>query len=192
MPPEGEIGSAGETFHEIDFLPLAGLTAEEADRLVAQASSHLAVPCRLVEAPPDLELATVPGRDQVDADHLLGRLEAIESLPGRALVGLTGKDLAIPILTFVFGRARVGGHAAVVSLARLRPERYGQPPDPALTARRTTAEILHELGHVAGLVHCQDFQCLMHFSTDVEAADLRPLTFCAACAAELPEGLFAS
>jgi len=190
MPPEGGVESSGETFHEIGFLPLAGLTAPEAERLVAEASAHLTVPCRLFEPPPGLELATVPGRDQVDADRLLFRLEATEKLPGTALVGLTGRDLAIPIFTFVFGRARVGGHAAVVSIARLRPEHYGQPPDDALTARRAAAEILHELGHVAGLAHCRDFQCLMHFSTDVEAADLRPLRFCAACAAALPPGLF--
>ena len=28
------------------------------------------------------------------------------------------------------------------------------------------------------------FQCLMHFSTDVEAADLRPMAFCPVCAAQ--------
>lgn len=190
MPPEGGTGGRGETFHEIGFLPLAGLTEAEAERLVARVSGRLSAPCRLIEPPPGLELSTVPGRDQVDADRLLCRLEAMDKVPGTALVGLTGRDLAIPIFTFVFGRARVGGHAAVVSIARLRPEHYGQPPDEALTARRATAEILHELGHVAGLAHCPDFQCLMHFSTDVEAADLRPLSFCAACAAVLPSGLF--
>jgi archaemetzincin len=168
-------------FHEIAFLSVAGLSEPEAEKLVEHASAHLDVPCRLFPEPSGLDLSIIPGRDQLDADRLLVSLEKLETPPGRALVGLTEKDLAIPIFTFVFGRARVGGHAAVVSLARLRPERYGLPPDPALTARRATAEILHELGHVAGLGHCPDYQCLMHFSTDVEAADLRPLTLCAEC-----------
>jgi len=171
-------------FQEVGFLPVAGLSRPAAEELVAHASAHLAVPCRLLEAPAGLALVRVPGRDQIDADRLLGAIEALDNPEGRALVGLTDRDLAIPIFTFVFGRARVGGHAAVVSLARLRPEHYGRPPDPALTARRATAEILHELGYVAGLGHCQDFQCLMRFSTDVEAADLRPMALCPACAVQ--------
>jgi len=36
-----------------------------------------------------------------------------------------GQDLCIPILTYVFGEAQVGGTAAVVSLARLRQEITG-------------------------------------------------------------------
>jgi archaemetzincin len=171
-------------FQEVGFLPVAGLARPAAEDLVAHASAHLAVPCRLLDTPEGFELVRVPGRDQLNADRLLAAIEALDNPQGRALVGLTDRDLAIPIFTFVFGRARVGGHAAVVSLARLRPEIYGRPPDPALTLRRATAEILHELGHVAGLGHCQDFQCLMHFSTDVEAADLRPMVLCPACAAQ--------
>jgi archaemetzincin len=179
-------------FREIAFVPVAGLPASEAERLVEHASAHLDVPCRLLPEPPGLDLAPIPGRDQLDADRLLFSLEKLAPPPGQVLVGLTGKDLAIPIFTFVFGRARLHGQAAVVSLARLRPEHYGRPTDPALTARRATAEILHELGHTAGLGHCNDFQCLMHFSTDIEAADLRPLTLCAACAAAVPAVLHAS
>jgi archaemetzincin len=60
-----------------------------------------------------------------------------------------------------------------------------------LTAQRATAEILHELGHVAGLGHCRDASCLMCFSGSVEAVDLRGLAYCAACAAALPPGLLA-
>jgi archaemetzincin len=171
-------------FQEVGFLPVAGLARPAAEELVAYASAHLAVPCRLLDAPSGWDLVRVPGRDQLDADRLLAAIESLDNPAGHALVGLTDQDLAVPIFTFVFGRARVGGHAAIVSLARLRPELYGRPPDPALTARRATAEILHELGHVAGLGHCRDFQCLMHFSNDVEAADLRPMAFCPACAAE--------
>jgi archaemetzincin len=167
-------------FREVGFLPI-GLPRADAEELVEHASAHLAVPCRLLEPPAGLALAPIPGRDQIDADRLLGQIEALDIPPGQALVAVTERDLAIPIFTFVFGRARVGGNAAVVSLARLRPQLYGLPPDPALTARRAVAEILHELGHVAGLGHCRDFQCLMHFSSDVDTADLRPMTLCSEC-----------
>lgn len=173
---------------EVGFLPLAGLTAGEAQPWIEQVSGHLAVPCRLLGAPA-VELVKVPGRDQLDADRLLYQIEALAEdgeMAGRLLVGLTARDVATPLFTFVFGRARVAGSAAVVSTARLDPRFYGLPADPVLTARRATAEILHELGHVAGLGHCRDAACLMHFSGTVEAVDLRGLAFCAACAAALP------
>ena len=51
-------------------------------------------------------------------------------------LGLTEQDLAIPIFTFVFGRARSGGWAAVVSLARLDPTFYGLPSDEDELIRR--------------------------------------------------------
>ena len=45
------------------------------------------------------------------------------------IVGVTSLDVGLPIFTFVFGRARQGGSAAVVSLARLEPAFYGLAPD---------------------------------------------------------------
>ena len=186
MPVEDSPASA---FSEIRFAPLAGLTGAEAALLVAATSLHLSAPCRLVEPPAALRLAEIPGRGQLDADRLLGELEAEAGERDGALVGLVARDVAIPIFTFVFGRARLGGRAAVVSLARLRPEFYGQSSDPALTHRRAAAEILHELGHLAGLAHCQDASCLMNFVSAVDKVDLRGTDFCAACAARLPRAL---
>lgn len=175
-------------WREIALAPLAEVTEPTVDRLLAELSRRVLIPCRRVRCPTPPPLDTVPGRTQIDADRWLARLEA-HAEPGVPLIGVAESDIALPIFTFVFGRARVGGHAAVVSLARLRPEYYGLAADPAQLARRAAAELLHELGHVAGLAHCERADCLMRFAASVEAADLRGFAFCPACAGALPQGL---
>src|SRR3972149_1629316 len=56
------------------------------------------------------------------------------------LLGVTDRDLCIPILTYVFGEAQGGGTAALVSLARLRQERCGLTPALALLLERLRKE----------------------------------------------------
>ena len=97
------------------------------------------------------------------------------------LLGVTDKDLCIPILTYVFGEAQVGGTAAVVSLARLRQEHYGLTPDPPLLLERLRKECLHELGHTFGLVHCPSRDCVMYLSNTVVDVDTRGRDFCRGC-----------
>jgi archaemetzincin len=154
--------------------------------LAAKLSRRVALPCRAGTRVEDLDLATVSGRDQVDADRLLERIHAWPAEPGTVLVGLTALDVAIPTFTFVFGRARLGGRAALVSTARLDPRFYGLPWDAELAARRATDEVIHELGHAAGLRHCNDAFCLMRFAGSVDQVDARGSTFCPGCAGRLP------
>jgi archaemetzincin len=97
------------------------------------------------------------------------------------LLGVTDKDLCIPILTYVFGEAQVGGTAAVVSLARLRQEHYGLTPDRALFLERLRKESLHELGHTFGLIHCPSKECVMYLSNTVVDVDTRGRDFCRGC-----------
>ncbi|MBK7976493.1 MAG: hypothetical protein IPK07_25550 [Deltaproteobacteria bacterium] len=157
------------------------LAADAADAVAAALSRRVAVPCE-VSVRPDLPRPPRVGqREQHDADVLLRTIEALDGGLDTVLVGITGLDLAIPIFTHVFGRAVLGGRVALVSLARLTPEFYGQPPDPALTLERGVTEILHELGHVAGLGHCPDRGCIMSFVPNVESLDLRGHGFCASC-----------
>jgi len=157
--------------------------------LVARVSRRFVAPCRLRHAPLTDGAPLLPGRDQIDSDLLLERIEALERAEGEILVGITERDLGSRIFTFVFGRARRGGHAALVSLARLGPGFYGLPADPALETRRAVAEIVHEIGHVAGLDHCRDASCVMRFATNVESIDLRGGRFCEECARRLPGGV---
>ncbi|HEX5130918.1 MAG TPA: archemetzincin [Candidatus Krumholzibacteria bacterium] len=187
---DGTGSAAPSRIGPVRFLAGVELKRAHVEDIVARVSRRLAVPCHLDPAPWACTPVHLSGRDQVDADLLLASLDGPVE-PGSIRVGLTGLDLGLPIFTYVFGRAHRGGHAAVVSLARLSPERYGFPPDPDLAARRAVAEIMHELGHVAGLGHCDDFNCIMHFSPNVESIDVRGMTFCRACADALPRNLLA-
>ena len=183
---------AGVAWSEIAFARVGPeISPTEIEKLVARASARLALPCRLLADELVVEPLVIPGRAQVDADQLLEQIEALAVGRRGPLVALTRRDLAIPIFTFVFGRAPLGGRAALVSLARLQPTFYGLPPDPEVAGARTLAEVLHELGHLAGLGHCPEAACLMRFAANVETVDLRGHAFCASCAAALPPGVLA-
>jgi archaemetzincin len=172
----------------IDFLKVGAFPPGAARELVVRVSRRVAVPCKVLATPFESELPLLEGRMQVSADPLLETLEA-RTERGNLLVGLLTLDIGSPLFTFFFGRARLHGHVAIVSLARLRPEFYGLPADPELTAQRTEREILHELGHLAGLHHCDAYQCIMYFASSVEAIDNRGASFCPACAEQVPPGL---
>ena len=109
--------------------------------------------------------------------------EILKEVPEDALkiLGITDKDLCIPILTYVFGEAQLGGTAAIVALARLRQEFYGAMPDQRLFLERLRKESLHELGHTFGLIHCTSKDCVMYLSNTVVDVDTKGRTFCRAC-----------
>jgi archaemetzincin len=96
------------------------------------------------------------------------------------VLGVTDVDLFIPILTFVFGEAQLGGRAAVVSTARLgdTPQIPGMP---ARVALRLQKEAVHELGHTFGLLHCADTRCAMARSPGLRHVDAKSTALCHAC-----------
>ena len=112
---------------------------------------------------------------------------AVDAPADAVTLGLTEKDLCLPMLSFVFGHAQLGGKVAVVSLARLRQEFYDLPADPALLRERAAKEALHEIGHALGLVHCTDSECAMSLSTGIEQVDAKLAAYCSTCDALLRE-----
>ena len=103
------------------------------------------------------------------------------------VLGVTDVDLAIPMLSFLFGQAQFDGPIALVSLCRLHQEFYGLPAQESLLRERTAKEVLHELGHTFGLVHCSEPTCAMSLATHIELVDAKAEQYCERCGMRLVE-----
>jgi archaemetzincin len=130
--------------------------------------------------PVDVAAAYHSERGQYHSTAILEQLARVEDR-GELLVAVAPFDLYIPILTFVFGEAQLGGRCAVVSYFRMTQEFYGLPRDERLTASRIAKTAVHELGHVFGLTHCDDYECVMAPSHSVEWLDLKSPAICESC-----------
>ena len=163
------------------FIEIGRVPADLLNRLAAATASEIGGRYRVLPERIDPEFAFLPDRDQYNSTMLLAHL--VEHKPGSGcrILGVTGLDLCIPILTFVFGEAQLGCCAGVVSLHRLQQEFYGLPQDPELLFQRGLKESLHELGHTFGLKHCPDYECVMCSSTGVEQIDIKNAAFCRTC-----------
>ena len=159
------------TFHFAEGHLLAKIKAALSDLLVAGVNCQSS----------DFDPLTVyhKDRDQFDAGLILNLFEDSEQSDYRIL--LTEIDLYIPIFTFVFGLARLGGNVGIVSSYRLRNEFYGLPKNESLLLERLVKEIIHELGHLLNLRHCNNFSCVMSSSNAVDDLDVKRARYCESC-----------
>ena len=168
----------------MSFLYLApehGVEAAVLDVVEACLSVTFGLPIRRLAPFAHPSDAYDPRRHQYASTEILRMLK--EHLPPDALrmLGIVDRDIFIPMLTFVFGQAQLGGAIALVSLTRLRQECYGLPPDPGLFLDRACTEAVHEVGHTFGLVHCHDAECAMSLSTSIEHVDAKAASLCPSC-----------
>jgi len=159
------------------------VSLEMLDDLAAELARIFQVSCHVHEEPFLADSAYDPRRNQYYSTALLQRMQPLANDPQAAWLGVTSLDLFVPILTYLFGEAQLGGRCAVVSLHRLREEFYGLPPNDGLLRSRLVKESVHELGHTLGLRHCRDWQCVMASTHDVERLDLKGEEYCASCLA---------
>lgn len=135
------------------------------EEIAAELQRVYQVEVRRVAARPLPRSAFYAPRRRYKADRLLEHLAALvsaEALPaGTRVLGLTTADISTrkpPHKDWgVFGLGSLGGTAAVVSSHRLRK----QARDWAQVRWRVTNTAVHELGHVLGLDHCTESNCVM-------------------------------
>jgi len=112
-------------------------------------------------------------------------LEFLASRFTGRILGITSEDLYAGNLNFVFGQAQLGGRVAVVSICRLNPTFYKNPPNEELFVQRAVKECIHEVGHMLGLEHCKNPECVMSFSNTVFDVDRKTKNLCDKCKLKL-------
>src|ERR1039457_2074192 len=126
---------------------------------------------------PAVDFAYDAGRRQYGSIGVLQMVARLCPDDGAKLLAVTDRDLFVPVLTFVFGQAQLGGRVGVISLARLRQEFYGLAPSREIFLERAYKEALHATGHLFGLVHCAERKCAMSLATAVRQIDLKDDAF---------------
>jgi archaemetzincin len=172
----------------VDVLPVGEVPEEIVRAMEACLRERLGLDARRlppIEPPPQ---AFDARRGQHASARLLQEAHRLRDPGSLRVLAVTEVDMFIPMLSFVFGQAQLGGAAAIVSLARLRQEFYGLPANDGLLARRAAKETLHELGHTFGITHCEDPSCAMSLSTSVHQIDTKDAGLCPDCALLLEEG----
>lgn len=117
-------------------------------------------------------------KDQYDSETILKTLKN-EIGENEKVVGITSKDIYFGELNFVFGLS--AEDVCVVSTARLDPQFYGNPANFDVLIKRVLKEIIHEVGHMFGLEHCKNLECVMNFSNSVSYVDDKKDKFCKDC-----------
>lgn len=97
-------------------------------------------------------------------------------------------DIYIPGKDFVFGLARQDFNVSVISTARLQNGFYGRRASDDDAIDRITKEGAHELGHLMGLDHCTQPECIMYCPQTLDDLDRKKKAFCNGCEGHLAAG----
>jgi archaemetzincin len=174
---------------KLQLLPVGNVDVRLLEWLRQALYDKFRVPAEVLAPVLDPAFAIHAERQQFHSSEILAAMQRHIKGDTWRLLGVTERDLYIPILTFVFGEAQLGGATAIVSYHRLTQEFYGLPHDTDLLANRLLIESVHELGHTLRLTHCDDFRCAMAPSHAVEWIDIKDSGFCEDCLAKATQAV---
>jgi archaemetzincin len=181
-PQKQEKNTSSKT--RISILPVGQVDLDILDTVIVGLAG--AVPKSMSEITRDVleipEEAYNPLRHQYKSNVILAKISGFATRSdAERVLGVTDVDLYVLQMNFIFGEAQSSGKAAIISLHRLRPEFYGQPPNVQLLGQRAVKEAVHEIGHTLGLTHCRNPSCVMFFSLHIGMTDQKQARFCERC-----------
>ena len=164
----------------IAIAPIGELKARWLEPLELQIQQIFGYPARIVNILDDVAFARDPEREQYHSTRILDVLA--EKAPPDAIkvLGITQVDLFIPILTYVFGEAQLGGISCVVSSFRLNASDVLGNSETSFQDRMVK-EAIHELGHTFKLRHCKEESCIMHYCRSTQDVDRKSNALCRYC-----------
>jgi archaemetzincin len=155
-------------------------------------SSVLGVPSTVSENHVRM-MGYVVSRKQIDAKALLDSVQMYKHRHGieEPVLLVVHQDLFRDGNSFVFGLAREQVGAAVVSTARLSNEYYDRQNSDDDLVDRITKEGAHEIGHLLGLGHCENRECVMFKPDTLDELDRKKKMLCPICRDRLTVNLAA-
>ncbi len=170
---------------DIFLVPVKFSNSSLLRRIISELNRKFRSPWNVLNLEYDIEKTLSKERGQYFSSQIIADVAPLtNNAMGKVLV-ITDADLYVPVLTFVFGEAQLNGKHSIVSVCRLHEEFYSGISDDELLFVRTMKEVLHELGHNFGLLHCVDWDCVMHSSQGIEEVDIKGEFYCRACASHV-------
>ena len=129
------------------------------------------------------------GQEQFLAGYILDSiLKKEKHEKGIALMAITEKDLyPKPEWNYVFGLASYRDKIAVSSIHRLYDKTL-EGADFSLCLERLLKICSHEIGHMFGLHHCIEADCVMNGTNSLSETDEHSLRLCSLCQRKLNSG----
>jgi archaemetzincin len=113
-------------------------------------------------------------RNQYVSERILEYLASIQYRED-VLIAIIKHDAYAYYYNFVFGHADPINRVCAVYTPRLESAERKTYLD------RLAKEVLHEVGHILGLHHCNNESCVMNFSNNIIDVDRKKAYFCSRC-----------
>jgi archaemetzincin len=161
--------------------PFGGVSEDLLEVVDAAVQSIYQIQTEKLPNQPMPEEAYDPRRGQHNCYPVLKLLNKLKPEHAVKIIGVTDVDLFIPILTYVFGEAELGGHATIISTHRLAKDKNGESLPLGQVLERTAKIAIHELAHTFRLPHCKQDGCLMGSFPALKNIDETESQFCRYC-----------
>jgi archaemetzincin len=166
--------------HLIILSPIGEIEASLLTAIEHSIQRIFGLPTQISSLFSDISFAYDNNRNQYNSTQILSQLSIFLPENASKILAITDVDLFIPILTYVYGEAQLGGISAILSVHRLTEF---TPPinSDAIVYERICKEAIHEIGHTFNLKHCKDSACIMHYCRCTEDVDCKTDQLCRYC-----------